>query len=73
MLKGVAMVRKQTRFRCVAQRGWYFLTREGQKGPFDTRREAELMCQHYIHEIRNGHQEEKSQRGIRKLAYLPQR
>ncbi|ADJ27653.1 hypothetical protein Nwat_0697 [Nitrosococcus watsonii C-113] len=64
------MIRKQTRFRCVAQRGWYFLTREGQMGPFDTRREAEVMCQHYIHKIRNSHQEGKARRETRKLAYF---
>lgn len=45
------MIRKMTRFRCVAQRGWYFMTREGRVGPFDTRREAVQRCQDYIHEM----------------------
>lgn len=44
------MARKKTRFRCVAQRGWYFLTREGRIGPFDTLREAEAVCQRYVYE-----------------------
>lgn len=44
------MIRKQTRFRCAAQRGWYFVTREGRIGFFDTRREAERMYQRYAHE-----------------------
>jgi len=49
--KEVVIARKKTRFRCVAQRGWYFLTREGRIGPFNTRREAELMCQRYMREM----------------------
>ena len=61
------MARKKTRFRCVAQRGWYFLTREGRMGPFDTLREAEAMCQRYVYEI--GREErEKTQEKIRKIA-----
>ncbi|ADE14960.1 hypothetical protein Nhal_1859 [Nitrosococcus halophilus Nc 4] len=44
------MMRRQARFRCVAQRGWYFMTREGRVGFFDTRREAEVMYQRYARE-----------------------
>lgn len=64
------MVRKKTRFRCVAQRGWYFLTREGRIGPFDTRREAEVMCQRYIDEmvILRREQQGRIPQEIRKIA-----
>jgi hypothetical protein len=64
------MVRKKTRFRCVAQRGWYFLTREGRVGPFDTRREAEVMCQRYVREITalDKGQREEIQVVLRKIA-----
>ena len=43
-------MRKQTRFRCAAQRGWYFVTGEGEVGFFDTRREAERVYQRYASE-----------------------
>jgi hypothetical protein len=45
------MAKKKTRFRCIAQRGWYFLTHDDRIGPFDTRREAEVMYQRYVREI----------------------
>ncbi|QBQ54546.1 DUF6316 family protein [Nitrosococcus wardiae] len=64
------MVRKKTRFRCVAQKGWYFLTREGRIGPFDTRREAEVMCQRYLDEmiILRREQQGRVPQEIRKIA-----
>ncbi|ADE15334.1 hypothetical protein Nhal_2243 [Nitrosococcus halophilus Nc 4] len=64
------MVRRKTRFRCVAQRGWYFLTREGRIGPFDTRREAEEMCQRYLDEmvILRREQQGRVSQEIRKIA-----
>lgn len=61
------MARKKTRFRCVAQRGWYFLTREGRIGPFDTLREAETMCQRYVYEI-GREVREKTQEKIKRIA-----
>jgi hypothetical protein len=69
MLEEVIMVRKKTRFRCVAQRGWYFLTREGRIGPFDTLREAEAACQQYVYEIISVCKEQQREtQKIRKIA-----
>jgi hypothetical protein len=45
------MVRKQTPFRCVAQKGWYFVVCEGRIGPFETRRQAEAEYQDYMRQL----------------------
>jgi hypothetical protein len=64
------MAREKTRFRCVAQRGWYFLTREGRVGPFDTLREAETICQRYVYEkvAACREQREEAKEKIRRIA-----
>jgi hypothetical protein len=64
------MAREKTRFRCVAQRGWYFLTREGRVGPFDTLRGAEAACQRYVHKKVTvcREQREEAEEKIRKIA-----
>jgi hypothetical protein len=70
LVKEVIMARKKTRFRCVAQRGWYFLTREGRIGPFDTLREAEAVCQRYVYEkiTLYGEQRGEEKEKIRRIA-----
>ncbi len=57
------MMRKQTRFRCTAQRGWHFVTREGRVGFFDTRREAEVMYQRYAREKGMTHKRKREKGG----------
>lgn len=51
-VKEACCMRKKTRFRCAAQRGWYFITGEGYVGFLDTRRGAETRSQrnktHYL-------------------------
>ncbi|ADJ27978.1 hypothetical protein Nwat_1037 [Nitrosococcus watsonii C-113] len=39
-------MRKQMRFRCAAQRGWYFVTGEGCVGFFDTRQKECISAMH---------------------------
>ncbi len=42
-------LRHRSRARFRQQSGqWYFLTREGERGPFDSREAADLELQHYI-------------------------
>ncbi len=42
-------LRRRSRCRFRQQSGqWYFLTREGERGPFDSREAADLELQHYI-------------------------